>query len=332
MDGYELYELARKLMQIGEDAITDPTGLGQLSPGERHVTTDVFEHPDTAITDRAGSPAGHVKASVTTLSDRDAATITAADPNAPERTMARLIPRNHPAALIDQRLAAAAGIQDPGKAKEMIGTLEELARRLTVTFSTEHFETYYSGTHYAGTPPWDTGGPQPALSSLAEAGAFRGRVLEVGCGTGEQTLMVAALGLSAVGIDTASTAIEIARRKAQERDLEARFLVGNALELDRLGEQFDTVIDCGLFHAFSDAERIRYADSLAAVMPADARLFLLSFSDRHPPGIGPRRVSQDEIRDTFANGWRIDSIEPATLANTRYADGVPAWLATITRT
>ncbi|MBH0781794.1 class I SAM-dependent methyltransferase [Nocardia sp. NEAU-351] len=214
----------------------------------------------------------------------------------------------------------------------MVSGLEELARRLTVTFSTGHFETYYAGTHYAGPPPWDTGQPQPALRSLAEAGAFRGRVLEVGCGTGEQTLMVAALGLPTVGIDTATTAIEIARRKARERELEVSFSVGDALELGQLGEQFDTVLDCGLFHAFSDDERIRYTESLATVMSAGARLFLLSFSDRHPPGIGPRRVSQNEIRDTFADGWHVDSIEPATLTNTRHADGVPAWLATITRT
>jgi hypothetical protein len=42
-------------------------------------------------------------------------------------------------------------------------------------------------------------------------------------------------------------------------------------------------------------------------------------------------VSQDEIRATFADGWRVDAIEPAVLENTKFADGVPAWLATITR-
>ncbi|MFX0579430.1 class I SAM-dependent methyltransferase [Nocardia nepalensis] len=203
--------------------------------------------------------------------------------------------------------------------------------------------------YYAGTPLWDIGRPQKAMRTLAEAGAFRGRVLEIGCGTGEVALMAAALGLPAVGIDSAPTAIRTAQRKARERNLDARFHVGNALELDRLGEQFDTVLDCALFHAFSDAERIRYADSLATVMPADARLFLLCLSDGHQPGGGPgpvgqggirpsqggmraRRVSQDGIRDTFAIGWRIDSIEATTLENNRDIDGAPGWLATIART
>ncbi|MER7228582.1 TPMT family class I SAM-dependent methyltransferase [Streptomyces rubradiris] len=109
-----------------------------------------------------------------------------------------------------------------------------------------------------------------------------------------------------------------------------------------MGEQFDTVLDCALFHAFSETERVRYAGSLATVMPPDARLFLLCISDRHHPGSGPRResqggirarrVSQDEIRATFADGWRVDSIEPATLENNRDIDGAPGWLAAITRT
>ena len=46
---------------------------------------------------------------------------------------------------------------------------------------------------------------------------------------------------------------------------------------------------------------------------------------------GPRRVSQEEIRGSFADGWRIDSIE-ASVIETNMQDGdAQAWLATITR-
>jgi SAM-dependent methyltransferase len=63
---------------------------------------------------------------------------------------------------------------------------------------------------YAGTPPWDIGRPQPAFLELAERGELRGRVLDVGCGTGEHALMAASFGLEATGIDTSPTAIAIA--------------------------------------------------------------------------------------------------------------------------
>lgn len=75
---------------------------------------------------------------------------------------------------------------------------------------------------YAGRAPWDIGRPQAAFLQLAEAGAWQGRVLDVGCGTGEHALLAARLGLTATGIDAAPTAIELARRKTQARGLAAR--------------------------------------------------------------------------------------------------------------
>jgi SAM-dependent methyltransferase len=187
---------------------------------------------------------------------------------------------------------------------------------------------------YAGgpPPPWDIGRPQPAFLRLAEAGALRGRVLDVGCGTGEHALMAAGLGLQATGIDAAPTAIESAKRKASERGLEVRFLVWDALELPSLGERFDTVIDSGLFHVFDDDDRARLVDSLRGVISADGRYYMLCFSERQPGQFGPRRVTEEEIRSSFADGWRIESIEPSRMDVHMDPGVAQAWLATITRT
>ena len=161
---------------------------------------------------------------------------------------------------------------------------------------------------YAGTPPWDIGRPQPALLHLGEAGAWRGRVLDVGCGTGEHALLAVTLGLTATGIDAAPTAIELARRKAEERGLAARFLVWDALDLASLGEQFDTVLDCGLFHLFDDANRARFVESLRSAVAPGGRYFMLCFSDRQTGDFGPRRVSQAENPGQLRRGLadRVD--------------------------
>src|SRR5207302_6840468 len=129
------------------------------------------------------------------------------------------------------------------------------------------------------------------------------RVLDAGCGTGEHALMAAALGLDATGIDGSPRAIALARSKAAQRGIGVRFLLADALDLESLGETFDTVIDSGLFHVFGDDDRARYVESLWAATGPGARVYMLCFSDRFPPGLGPRRVSQEEIRASFPDGW-----------------------------
>src|SRR2546429_687404 len=116
----------------------------------------------------------------------------------------------------------------------------------------EDFEAFY-----AGTAPWDIGRPQQAFLELAEAGRILGRVLDAGCGTGEHALMAAGLGLDATGIDAAPTAIELAKRKARDRDLEARFFVWDVLDLSALGVQVDARMVLRLIHVFDDTERVR---------------------------------------------------------------------------
>jgi cyclopropane fatty-acyl-phospholipid synthase-like methyltransferase len=185
---------------------------------------------------------------------------------------------------------------------------------------------------YEATPPWDIGRPQPAFLELAERGEIRGRVLDAGCGTGEHALMAAGLGLPATGVDAAPRAIAIAEEKARDRGLTARFLVWDALELQSLGEQFDTVLDCGLFHVFDDEERARYVTSLASALPSGGRSFVLCFSERQPGDDGPRRVTREEIRGSFADGWRVDAIDAATIDVTFDPRGAMAWRAALTRT
>jgi SAM-dependent methyltransferase len=185
---------------------------------------------------------------------------------------------------------------------------------------------------YQGTPPWETGRPQSAFLALAEAGAIRGRVLDVGCGTGEHVLLAASLGLEATGIDLAAAAIERARQKAAQRGLQARFVVGNVLDLSGLGGRFDTALDSGLFHVLEDDDRRAFLDGLGAVVPPGGRYFLLCFSDRQPGELGPRRITQDELRAAFSDGWRVDSIEPVMIDTVFQRAAVHAWLAAITRT
>jgi SAM-dependent methyltransferase len=185
---------------------------------------------------------------------------------------------------------------------------------------------------YSGSPPWDIGRPQREIVQLATTGSIRGDVLDLGCGTGENLLHLVGLGHKGVGIDLSLTAIEKARRKAATRQLGARFIVGDALKLEELGERFDTGIDCGLFHTFSNRMRRAFTKSLKSALKPGGVYFMLCFSENEPKDWGgPRRVTQGEIRDTFSKGWRINYIRDARLeTNWPQIEG-HAWLSSITR-
>ena len=199
---------------------------------------------------------------------------------------------------------------------------------------TEQAHPEWDDSYTAGTPaPWDIGRPQPALVRLADEGRLTGRLLDAGCGTGENALLAASRGADVTGIDVAPTAIARARAKASERGLSARFEVADALDLARLDLSVDTVIDSGVFHVFNDADRARYVASLATVLRPAGTYYLMCFSDRQPGTWGPRRVRADELRTAFSDGWTVDSITADTF-DINPMEGttqVQAWLAAIKR-
>jgi cyclopropane fatty-acyl-phospholipid synthase-like methyltransferase len=183
-------------------------------------------------------------------------------------------------------------------------------------------------------PPWDIGRPQRAFLRLADQGLLSGRLLDAGCGTGEHTLLAAARGALATGVDISPRAVGRAREKAAERGVQAYFEVADVLNLGQLGMTFDTIIDSGVFHVFSDEDRARYVASLAAALPSGGSCHLMCFSDRQPGEYGPRRVTQDELRTAFADGWTVTGIEADTFEVNPGAlpvTTVQAWLATIDR-
>ena len=126
-------------------------------------------------------------------------------------------------------------------------------------------------------------------------------------------------------------AIDIARRKSAERNIQATFVVADVFDLGTLGRTFDTVIDSGLLHIFSAEQRPGFVASLTEVLESGGTYFVLGYSD-DDPGPGPHGFSSDDLRAIFAEGWHINYIRATQFAiNEMPVHKTRAWLASFTR-
>lgn len=189
----------------------------------------------------------------------------------------------------------------------------------------------FDATYEGGTAPWDIGEPQPALVEAEADGEIVGRVLDIGCGTGENAMFLADNGHEVVGVDLSRHALAEGVEKAEKRATKVAFHMMDALAIEpgALGGRFDTVIDSGFFHILLDEERPRYVQALGRVLHPGGTYHMLVFSDKEPEDWGgPRRVSEDDIHRAFSDGWEILRIRPTRFRTNLEISG-HAWHARI---
>lgn len=168
----------------------------------------------------------------------------------------------------------------------------------------------FEESYRRGEPPWVIGEPQPAVVDLERAGDLTEPVLDLGCGTGEHTILLSRLGYRVLGADAAPAAVERARERARAAGVAAEFTVADAMDPAALG-WFATVLDSALFHVFDAADRSRYAAALRDVVLPDGQVIVLALSTRGP-GFGPQ-IDDDAVPTAFAApDWAVEDLRPTT--------------------
>ncbi|MFW9770401.1 MAG: class I SAM-dependent methyltransferase [Candidatus Thorarchaeota archaeon] len=182
---------------------------------------------------------------------------------------------------------------------------------------------------YSSIPPWDVGHPQQAFVKLVESGELTpSRILDIGSGPGENTIFLAKHGFSAVGIDFTPEAVEIAQNRAEQHGVDVEFLLGNVLYLEQFFEanSFDHVIDSGLFHSIHSEDLPQFVQQIRRVLRRGGIYYMLCFSDKEPPGLGPRRVSKEEIRRTLEPDFSVEYIRDTIFESRIHKGGARAYL------
>ena len=182
----------------------------------------------------------------------------------------------------------------------------------------EMFESAYRGDaeEFQGfRPPWSIGEPQPEIQALIDSGKVHGDVLDAGCGEAATALHLAEKGFTTVGLDSAETAIKLAREEAAKRGLtNASFEVADISNFTGYDGRFGTVIDSTLFHSMPVELREGYQQSIVRAAAPGASYFVLVFDAAGMPADSPvNAVTEDELRDVGSKYWEIDEIRPARI-------------------
>jgi ubiquinone/menaquinone biosynthesis C-methylase UbiE len=187
---------------------------------------------------------------------------------------------------------------------------------------------------YKDSPPWVTGVPQPEIVNLVDDKEItKGRVLDIGCGTGDNSVFLAKKGFSITCLDIVSRAIDKGRQNAKKNKVNVTFRVGNAFRISEYFKQgsFDIVIDSGMFHTLDNDERPLYAKLINEVLVEGGKYFVLCFSDKEPGDRGPKRISKKDLEETFAGMFKINFIRDAFFASNLHKKGAKAYLASMTK-
>jgi cyclopropane fatty-acyl-phospholipid synthase-like methyltransferase len=161
-----------------------------------------------------------------------------------------------------------------------------------------------------GFTPWDTGTVPPPLAEFVQSEPTA-RALDIGCGTGTQSVYLAKHGWDVTGIDEIERPLRLARERARAAGVEVDWRQADAAKLEAadLEPGFALVLDRGCFHGLSPAQRRGFVHGVTALSTPDATLLLMTFVRNRVPG-GPAGADRADVERDFSPEWRIASEQP----------------------
>jgi methyl halide transferase len=188
--------------------------------------------------------------------------------------------------------------------------------------STADWDTAYR----EGTPPWDTGDPHAELARVLDEYRLKPQtVLEIGCGTGADAILLARRRFEVTAVDCSPIAIERARLRAERQDALLRFVLADIFEFARSSGQFDLVYDCGVYHALRQVNLDRYLDVLWRVTRPGSYYLCFAGAPDATAEEGPPQVTEDEMHNELGRLFEFIHVRPMRFHSAMHKGGHAAW-------
>lgn len=156
------------------------------------------------------------------------------------------------------------------------------------------------------------------------------KILEVGCGSGNNLWFAAREGFNVTGLDISEIAIEYARNRFKSEGLNGNFIVGGFEEMPFEDETFDLVIDRAALTYLNLSEAKNALVEIKRVLKVNGKMFFNPFSDRHSSSVSGRYTEDGittdissgikncgdtcfygrrDIYELFKSSWKLESIK-----------------------
>lgn len=159
-----------------------------------------------------------------------------------------------------------------------------------------------------GFTPWDSGVTPPELKSLVEGAGARppGKALDLGCGTGTNSIYLAQHGWQVTAVDFVPRAIALAKAKAAAAKATPRLMIGDVTRLDdlKIGDGFSLVFDLGCLHSIPEAKREAYAAGVAKAAETGADLLIFGFYEKLNFATNVL-LTQEQVDHLFVRDWDL---------------------------
>jgi cyclopropane fatty-acyl-phospholipid synthase-like methyltransferase len=158
---------------------------------------------------------------------------------------------------------------------------------------------------------WTAGTAGPELVNLVYTKKIKpaSKILEVGCGLGTESIFLAVRGMDVTAVDLSSTAIDTGIKIAEQYNVNINWIVGDLLEENLFENEFDVITDQGCFHHMKESEFEKYREKICRYLKSGGLFILRAFSDAMPAGEQPRRVSSDDMLNTFSKDFKLEHME-----------------------
>ena len=171
--------------------------------------------------------------------------------------------------------------------------------------TTHEKKTFYATYEWAKTwhdLPWAHGEPTLFLAEICER-RKPGRVLDIGCGAGTDSVYLAKRGWDVTSLDFMPKALELTQGRAKEAGVSVTLVEADITEWV-VPKPFDLVLDHGLLHNMDPLRYPAYRERVLGSIADDGDFVLLHWHPRYPgqPSgrMGPLRASREDILKFFA--------------------------------